>query len=130
MGRMVLLRHDLPDGTHHYDWMLERPDGGALLTFRVALRIDDPACTRFDGVRLADHRAAYLTCEGEVSGGRGRVTRLASGTVEALRDLPADGLVSARVCWGGAWAEVRGARTAGNAGAVDEESWAFTLAAR
>lgn len=130
MGRMVLLRHDLPDGTHHYDWMLERPEGDALLTFRVGLRIDDPACTRFDGVRLADHRAAYLTYEGEVSGGRGRVTRVAWGTVEALRDLPADGLVSARVCWGGAWVMVQGARSAGNPEAAGEESWAFTLAAR
>lgn len=130
MGRMVLLRHDLPDGSHHYDWMLERENGRALLTFRVGVRLDEPGCTRFDATRLGDHRAAYLTYEGDVSGGRGRVTRVAAGTVEGLRDEPGAGVVTARVCWGGAWVEVRGARTAGNAGAMGEESWAFTLTAR
>ncbi len=130
MGRMVLLRHDLPDGSHHYDWMLERENGHALLTFRVGVRIDEPARTRFEGVRLGDHRAAYLTYEGDVSGGRGRVTRVAAGTTEDLRDEPVAGVVKARVCWGGAWIEVRGARTAGNAGVGGEDAWAFTLTAR
>jgi hypothetical protein len=84
---MVLLRHDLLDGSWHYDWMLDLPgaDGGAgggggLVTFRV---LERPEAVGVGGViageRLADHRRAYLTYEGEVSGGRGRVTRLARG---------------------------------------------------
>lgn len=84
---MVLLRHDLPDGSWHYDWMLDLPgaDGGAggrggLVTFRV---LERPETVGVGGViageRLADHRRVYLTYEGEVSGGRGRVTRLARG---------------------------------------------------
>lgn len=74
----VLLRHDLPDGSHHFDWMLARDNDGPLLTFRLDRDISldaDP----FEAEHLADHRRAYLQYEGEVSGNRGTVVRIASG---------------------------------------------------
>ncbi len=37
---------------------------------------------------IADHRLAYLTYEGPVSGNRGTVTRLLAGTYEIRRDEP------------------------------------------
>jgi hypothetical protein len=82
---MVLLRHELPDGPGHFDWLLERPGYPDLMTFRVRERIDllgpgEPG--GFTATRLEDHRRAYLTYEGPISGGRGSVTRVAEGTCE------------------------------------------------
>ena len=81
----VQLRHDLPDGTWHVDWMIARDPEGAepLITFRLprplaALAPGDPG---MPAQRLDDHRPAYLEYEGEVPGGRGRVSRLARGMV-------------------------------------------------
>jgi hypothetical protein len=88
MGRWVLLHHELPspspDGSWHYDWLLEdasHPEGG-LITFRTRVRPDVDGIQVFDAQRLADHRRVYLTYEGEVSGGRGRVRRVAEGTCQ------------------------------------------------
>jgi hypothetical protein len=87
----VQLLHELPDGSRHVDWMLAQdPRGqGPLVTFRVPRRVDElrPG-EALDAVRIADHRPAYLTYEGPVSGGRGTVTRLASGRVAALDERP------------------------------------------
>ncbi len=85
----VLLRHDLPDGTSHVDWMIA-PDGmngrDLLVTFRVAGRIDElTAGGRLDARRLGDHRRTYLTYEGPVPNARGTVRRLASGVVVSWR---------------------------------------------
>lgn len=81
MPRAVLLRHDLPDGSFHYDWMIQRSEGvdPPLITFRTTARIDQPGVSRFEAERLEDHRAVYLTREGPVSGGRGSVSRVATG---------------------------------------------------
>jgi hypothetical protein len=81
-----VLRHELPDGTWHYDWLIERPDTPGLLTFRVDARPDDPGVTKLEGVRLPDHRAMYLDFEGEIKGGRGRVLRLAKGEARVFSD--------------------------------------------
>lgn len=93
MPRAVLLRHDTPDGGAHFDWLLARDgdDAGAgagpCLTFRVRERIDRPAPGgAFDAERAPDHRPFYLHHEGEVSGGRGVVTRVAAGVVHTLHD--------------------------------------------
>ncbi len=76
MGRMVLLRHETPDGGHHFDLMLERRAGDErLLTFRLDRRIEMGVPGVARGELLGEHRAAYLEYEGEVSGGRGRVRR-------------------------------------------------------
>ena len=93
MAGMVLLRHTLADGSEHFDWMLER--GGALLTWRVQ---EMPLVGEMRAERLADHRVAYLSYEGEVSGGRGRVVRVRAGEGEVLEEG------QSRVRWRGRWA--------------------------
>lgn len=92
----VLLRHILPDGSCHIDWFLAQrghrdPDERVLKTWR--LTEDDASLLAKSGhrfeclaVRLPDHRAVYLTHEGEVSGGRGEVARVASGRWAAVSD--------------------------------------------
>ena len=56
-----------------------------LVTFRVPQRVDElHAGQRLEAARIADHRPAYLTYEGPVSGDRGTVRRLARGTVVRL----------------------------------------------
>lgn len=42
-------------------------------------------------VRLDDHRATYLTYQGEVSGGRGRVTRIDGGDCRAIASTTSAG---------------------------------------
>lgn len=88
MTRTVLLRHTLPDGSWHYDWMVERPvrDEHRLVTFRTRERVDRADEIEFDAERISDHRAAYLDFEGELSGGRGRVERVAAGNARDLFD--------------------------------------------
>lgn len=83
MAPWVLLRHELADGSWHFDWMLAA--GGAdaahpLTTFRVTQRPDEPGTLRFDAERIGDHRREYLTYEGPVPGGRGNVRRVTGGT--------------------------------------------------
>lgn len=85
----VLLRHRLPDGSWHFDWMFRAtPDAIGLASFRVTAPIHHPETDWFDAEQLGDHRDAYLTYEGPVSGGRGDVARVVSGwvTVEAYGD--------------------------------------------
>src|SRR5215510_1835254 len=81
----VLLRHDLPDGSEHIDWMLAQDTLGTLplLTFRLGQRLDQLPCGQsLAACRIADHRPAYLGYEGPVSGDRGRVSRLARGSIQ------------------------------------------------
>jgi hypothetical protein len=85
MPRFVILRHEM-SGTSgrasHYDLMLEQ--GGVLRTWAC------DALPHFDSPTLADslpdHRLAYLTYEGEVSGGRGSVSRVAAGEYVLLAE--------------------------------------------
>jgi len=83
MPRFVLLEH-LWDGVH-WDFMLER--GEILRTWAI----DAPIVSGRDlpARALGDHRRIYLEYEGEISGGRGRVRRLDSGTYRAV-DWSAD----------------------------------------
>ena len=76
--RYVVLRHDgIPDP--HFDVMWEQRPGSPLMTVRSHdWPMRDP--TRFEA--LPDHRRDYLDYEGPVSGGRGHVRRVASGTCE------------------------------------------------
>lgn len=95
MARTVLLRHDLPDGTHHFDWLIEPepagagaadPDERALLAWRLPRRPEEAIGGEMLVERLAPHRRVYLEYEGPISGGRGVVSRVASGTVVVRRD--------------------------------------------
>lgn len=82
----VVLRHTLPEGAAHLDWLIERADGVAgLITFRldVGVELSRPGGMRAE--RIGDHRRDYLDYEGPVSGGRGRVDRVARyGVVELV----------------------------------------------
>ena len=90
MADTVQLRHDLPDGTWHVDWLIDLdPVGeGRLPTFRLRRRVDDLcAGESIEAERLEDHRRRYLTYEGPVKGDRGEVQRVATGRIEALQML-------------------------------------------
>lgn len=105
MGRLVLLRHDTPDGAHHFDLMLERVAGDErLMTFRLDRAIEPKRMGWAEAERLEEHRSAYLTYEGEVSGGRGRVSREWACKAEVGEESA--GYVEVRM-EGGAWIEIR-----------------------
>ncbi len=112
MMRTVVLEHTLPDGSRHFDWMVERPDHGRggeeggsggehrLATWRTSCRPDRAA--GFEGEQIGDHRAFYLDFEGELTGGRGRVERVASGRAVWLGGDAAGvgkGGVEVRISW-------------------------------
>lgn len=91
---VVLLRHDLDDGTHHFDWLLlplgSQPtsvEDSLLLSFRCPQPLPDPttgaAPLSMLIERLEPHRVRYLTYEGEIDRGRGRVRQVASGIIVA-----------------------------------------------
>ena len=94
MGRAVILRHDLPDGSHHFDLLIEPDAGGSDPDERVLVAWRLPRLPESGGVctltadRLAAHRRLYLDYEGPISGGRGSVTRMEAGTGEILSDEP------------------------------------------
>jgi hypothetical protein len=100
MMRAVVLEHTLPDGSRHFDWMIERPDPGEerrLCTWRTQHRPD--RSVGFDGRRIGDHRAAYLSFEGELGSGRGRVVRVASGRAVWLHRDERE--IGVRIVWDG-----------------------------
>lgn len=116
---MVLLRHELPDGSWHFDWLIERRAGEErLLTFRLAVRVDE-----WDGVveasRLEDHRRDYLDYQGEVSRGRGRVLRIAEGEVRTVE------LSETTVTISGRWGDAEGIWR----GRAEGKIWRFEVSA-
>jgi hypothetical protein len=97
MGRVVLLRHDTPPASSgeadaqnawHYDLLLEpdQPHEAPLIALRIWVRVDLIDAASIASERLPPHRREYLTYEGELSGNRGRVSRLAEGTCRVLVD--------------------------------------------
>jgi hypothetical protein len=87
--RTVLLRHDQPDGSWHVDWLIDVPGDNQdrVPTFRMP---KSPLSGERDllAERLDDHRRHYLDYEGDIGGGRGRVSRLASGVVLSAEGWP------------------------------------------
>lgn len=88
MPRFVVLYHEMPPDhsrASHYDLMLE--SGKLLRTWAIS---DPPnVAGTISAELLNDHRQEYLAYEGEVSGGRGVVTRWDEGeysTKEETRD--------------------------------------------
>ena len=83
MLEFVILFHQLPpDSTRsdHWDLMLRVAD--KLRTWALA---ENPLVTaQTTGEELEDHRIDYLNYEGPVSGGRGTVSRVASGRYQLL----------------------------------------------
>ena len=78
----VLLRHELPDGSWHHDWMIDPGDDRPLITFRTEAMV--PEVDRFEAERLGDHRRVYLSYQGPLSGGRGEVRRVAAGRARLI----------------------------------------------
>ena len=93
----VVLLHSVPGAGVHAEWMIA-PAEPATADERVLMtwRLDEPigrllaespeALGEFDAVRIVDHRFRYLTYEGEVSGGRGTVRRIAEGAVRMAEE--------------------------------------------
>jgi len=78
----VILAHS-GHGPVHYDLMLER--GASLATWRLpSPPADLPLGRAVNAPRLPNHRTAYLTYEGPVGQGRGRVRRVDAGTCEDI----------------------------------------------
>jgi hypothetical protein len=74
--RFVVLHHEGIDDPH-FDLMLETAPGSPLATWRSPIwPITAPTALE----QLANHRREYLEYEGEISGNRGRVSRIAAGT--------------------------------------------------
>ncbi len=93
--RTTLLKHVLPDGSWHVDWLIEVAPGQAprIPTFRLADRPDREGVHGFDARHLPDHRRLYMDYAGPISpcpnlGDRGRVEPLATGPVEAAAGWP------------------------------------------
>lgn len=85
MPRYVILKHDSPRGLH-YDFLLET---ATLLTTWALAEAPAPGC-RTSAEQLPDHRRLYLEYEGEISGGRGTVTRWDYGEYIILKRTPAN----------------------------------------
>ncbi len=109
-SRFVILHHRQDPG-EHWDLMLE--SGEVLLTWQL---LKDPTGDRpfpIPARRIGDHRRAYLTYEGPLSGNRGTVRRVDHGTfefVEAEENGYLLRLVGSQLCGrfqlrrdGGAW---------------------------
>jgi len=74
--RYVVLRHD-GIAEPHFDFLFEREPGSDLITFRFP---DWPIWEVTEVTELRPHRRVYLSYEGDISGGRGNVQRIAEGT--------------------------------------------------
>jgi hypothetical protein len=110
MGTAVVLLHRLPDGSSHFDLLLQRPpppglgpslpttSPSLLISFRTTIRPDRPPPWSIPAERLPDHRPLYLDFEGPVSGGRGEVQRLARGRCSLT--LEDSGRLLALLDWG------------------------------
>jgi len=87
MPRFVILRHETPPGyprPTHFDLMLE---WGEMLRTWACQAMPTSGATLFAD-ELAAHRREYLDYEGEVSAGRGSVTRAAAGEFDLLENTP------------------------------------------
>jgi hypothetical protein len=97
MPRYVVLHHQLSEGQRlrresqaidevsdsHFDWMFENNE--ALWTWATASYPPLEQPIPLPATKLADHRKAYLTKEGAVSGNRGSVTRVEEGEFDLVR---------------------------------------------
>lgn len=74
----AILAHTV-DGATHFDLLLEQPGVERLRTLQLE-RWPLKSGESCRCLELAPHRRVYLTYEGEISGGRGTVRRVESGT--------------------------------------------------
>ncbi|MCZ7633282.1 MAG: hypothetical protein M5U20_07350 [Phycisphaerales bacterium] len=126
MPRTVVLEHTLPDGSRHFDWLMEPAEPGpdatdedrSLLAFRLAARVDAPSIVSFLAEAMPDHRRLYLQHEGAISGERGTVVRVAAGSCRIVRRSPAD--IEVEVAFSGRRRVLRGRRLHGGIWAFEQ----------
>jgi hypothetical protein len=73
--QFVVLRHE-GIAAPHFDLMIESSPGSKLTTWRSK---EWPIERQTELTRIGEHRREYLDFEGDLSGNRGRVRRVASG---------------------------------------------------
>jgi|GEM_PF-490678 len=81
----VVLEHEMPDGTTHFDWLLGVDEDGKkpLISFRSDQRPDLLTNNKWvDLEPQPDHRPEYLTFEGPLEENRGTVKRLGVGAIQ------------------------------------------------
>lgn len=74
--RFAVLRHEGIDAPH-VDFLFETAPGSMLQTWRLPAW---PIIGVEDATRIRDHRPAFLTYQGQLSGDRGNVLRIDEGT--------------------------------------------------
>jgi hypothetical protein len=75
--RFVVQEHTTPEGVH-WDLMLEQEE--TLLTFRLPERPENALDHAITATRMADHALRFLTYEGPVQKGAGKVRIVERGT--------------------------------------------------
>jgi hypothetical protein len=78
-GLRYVVLHHTGIAEPHFDLLFELETGLMLAAVRCR---EWPLSDGARAERIADHRRVYLEYEGEISGGRGSVRRIASGTCE------------------------------------------------
>jgi hypothetical protein len=77
--RYAILHHQLNVGDSHFDLLCETAPNSSLAAWRSPRwPIEQPT----EVTRIKDHRRIYLDFEGEISEGRGYITRVAGGGCE------------------------------------------------
>lgn len=80
--RFAIQRHERQGEPAHWDLMLE--SGDCLETYRVDIPPEEWGEEPVDAVKIFDHPLKFLTYEGSVNKGKGRVTIADSGTYRIL----------------------------------------------
>ena len=95
--------------------MLEQ--GDALITWQLLKEPVDRSSLPVPARKIQDHRKAYLDYEGPLSGDRGSVRRVDTGTCEILQRLPSQYVI-----------QLQGVRLKGKFTLVrDNEDWLFRV---
>ncbi|UCG31870.1 MAG: hypothetical protein JSU68_09405 [Phycisphaerales bacterium] len=81
--QFVIQHHQLPDG-EHWDLMIEA--GDVLWTWQLGRPPQALGRDPVPALRIGDHRKAYLTYEGPISGDRGTVRIAERGTCRVLEE--------------------------------------------
>lgn len=114
--RFTILLHELPDGSFHWDFLLEISDNEKLATWAC---VSQPGGKSFSGCKIFNHRPVYLDYEGEISGNRGTVTQYDTGTY-------APALSNADIESRRFEIELRGEKLQGRYQAKAEDTWTFS----
>ncbi len=80
-ARFVIQEHTSPDGVH-WDLMLEK--GKVLMTFRLEQPPEAVSTNTVQATKIFDHPLRFLTYEGPVQKGTGRVRIVERGTCDVL----------------------------------------------